>query len=267
MEHSNLYDLIACLEYGTNIHISVVFLDNFGNYKTDLIKERVIHSKPFCTFMKSTQKGYRLCVSCRNRALKKAVSGRKPFGGLCFNGIYEYCHPVVGDNCVIAVIFIGNILSESSKCQPELTLQFTDTFERGFGMAQCRRFCSIIENHIKLLVYEYSDIEAGVKPLIANIINYIEESAYYDVSVGKIADIFNYNENYIGKLFKKQTGKTIKEYLNGKRLKKSEELLKKTTLTITEIAASAGFNNVTYFNRLFKKQFLMSPTEYRNISR
>ena len=109
MEHSNLYDFISCLEYGTNVHISVVFLDNFGNFKTNLPKCSAIHSKPFCTFMKSTPTGYEKCFKCRNAALKKAMNIRKSFGGLCFNGVYEYCRPVIENDVVIAVIFIGNI--------------------------------------------------------------------------------------------------------------------------------------------------------------
>ena len=74
MKHSNLTDLLYALEYGTNIHISVVFLDNNGNYKTALPEKKVIHSKPYCTFMKSTPEGYHKCFKCRNAALKKAIT-------------------------------------------------------------------------------------------------------------------------------------------------------------------------------------------------
>ena len=90
MEYSSLYQLITCLEYGTRVHINVVFLGNTGNYKTKLPAEKVTHSKPFCEFMKSTPKGFERCFACKNFALHKAITGRKPFGGFCFNGIYEY---------------------------------------------------------------------------------------------------------------------------------------------------------------------------------
>lgn len=267
MEHSSLYDLICCLEYGTNIHISIVFIDNFGNYKTKLPTEHVIHSKPFCDFMKYEPEGLAKCVKCRNAALKKALAEKRPYGGLCFNGIYEYCHPVIEKDAAVAVIFLGNILSQSELDCSDPRKQFSETFERNFTEEKCRQFCSVIENQIKLLIYEYSGMETLYDPIITNIKNYIAESLCYDISVRQIASVFNYNEKYIGKLFKKHTGKTIKEYLNDKRLKNAEQLLKNTTLTISEISARTGFNNVTYFNRLFKTHFQMSPTKYRAIEK
>ena len=77
--------------------------------------------------------------------------------------------------------------------------------------------------------------------------------------------LFNYNEKYIGKLFKAQTGFTVKEYLNRRRLDTAEQLLRNTKLSITEISSKSGFNNVTYFNRLFKKHFNFSPKNYRKV--
>jgi len=263
MGHTHLEDLISCLEYGTNIHISVTFLDNHGNFKTKLPTEMAIHAKPFCDFMKSTPEGFAKCFKCRNTALKKAIETKSMFGGLCFNGVYEYCYPVVEKGVVIAVIFIGNILPAPSSQLSKPMAQFSDTFQRDFSPGQCRQFGSIIENHIKLLIHEYSDQKTEFNPLVENIIHYIRESLYHDISVRQIANLFNYNEKYLGKLFKKHTGQTVKEYINGMRLNHAEELLKNTILCVTEIAAKSGFNNVTYFNRSFKRQFGVSPTEYR----
>ncbi len=263
MNHSNLYDLLYALEYGTNIHISVVFLDNNGNYKTSLPEEKVIHSKPYCTFMKSTPSGYTKCFKCRNAALKKAISTLRPFGGNCFNGVYEYCHPVTEKNRVLAVIFIGNILSSPSSYEEKNF--FIDTFEKNFDEEKCVLFAGLIENHIKLLLSEYEDGKGVTNPLVTNIINYIEESFHSDITVKEISEFFNYNEKYLGKLFKKHSGLSVKEYINTKRLRLAEQLLASTNLSVTEISAKSGFNNVTYFNRLFKKQYNLSPRDYRSI--
>mgnify|MGYP006067067527 CR=1 FL=1 len=264
MEYSSLYQLITCLEYGTRVHINVVFLGNTGNYKTKLPAEKVTHSKPFCEFMKSTPKGFERCFACKNFALHKAITGRKPFGGFCFNGIYEYCCPVIEKGNVTAVIFIGNILADPLKISPAQMERFSQTFERNFPEEMCVQFGCILENQIKLLIEEYADRKTEFDPLITNIKNFIEESLYHDISVRHIASVFNYDEKYIGRVFKRHTGKTIKEYMNIKRLKKAEELLKNTKLSITEVSGKAGFNNVTYFNRIFKRYLHVSPMEYRN---
>lgn len=263
MEYSNLYDFISCLEYGTNVHISVVFLDNFGNFKTQLPKCSAIHSKPFCAFMKSTPAGYEKCFKCRNAALKKAINTREPFGGLCFNGVYEYCCPVIENDVVIAVVFIGNILPASPRQLERQPKTLLETFEKNFDESKCKQFSSIVENHIKLLIREYPNHKTAFHPLITNIMNYMEESLYYDTSIRHIAQVFHYNEKYIGKLFKQYTGKTIKEYYNHKKLKRAQTLLRDTSFPVTEISSKTGFNNVTYFNRLFKKHFGISPTAYR----
>lgn len=265
MEHSNLQDLISCLEYGTNIHICVVFLEDFGNHKTELLRKNAVHTKPFCTYMHrdvhSSSEEIEKCIRCRDLALKKAVSGRKAFGGLCFNGVYEYCHPVLYGEDVAAVVFIGNILTVPSP----LTIPFFETFERNFDEEQCARFAALIDNHIRLLLHEYPGEHNNFNPVINNMLNYIEEILYTDISLKNLAILFNYNEKYIGKLFKKHTGMTVKEYVNDKRLHRAETLLLETHLSITDISLKMGFNNVTYFNRLFKRKFGLSPSEYRKI--
>lgn len=258
MVRSNLADLIKGLEYGTNLHICVVFLNDFGNEKTYLPKEQVIHSKPFCDFMKTTPEGYKRCVSCRNKALCKAID-TGAFGGHCCNGVYEYCQPVVFEDNTVAVICVGNIADEIS----ERMQSYADTFQFDFDKEKCKIIADIIDDHICMLLREYASDKSEFDPLITNILNYIEESLYYGVSVRQLAATFNYNEKYIGKLFKKRTGKTVKEYVCQKRLEKSCQLLKTTALSVTEISQTVGFNNVTYFNRLFKKKYALSPTEYR----
>lgn len=253
MEHSSLQDLLYFLEYGTDLHITVAFLGNYGNDKTRLSQYFVNHAKPYCYHVKS-MKGPMGCIACRDKAVKKAVGLKKPFGGLCFGGVFEYVSPVIYGDVVIAVIFIGNISDVD---------QAGFVFEKDFDMNKCRSLAHIIENHIKLLVKEYSGTIRSQSALIANIKNYIEENLYGEISVKEIAGIFNYNDKYIGKLFKDEEGMSLIEYVNGKRLDKSCELLKHTTESVTHIAQQTGFNNVTYFERLYKKRFGKSPLEFR----
>lgn len=263
MEHSSLAELTDGLEYGTKAHISFVFLNDYGNYMTALPKERVIHAKPFCDCMKATPEGFQKCFKCRNTALKKAAEGQKACGGFCFNGIYEYCHPVVVEGTTAAVIFVGNILPAGMEPPSEEAAQLLDSFDRKLTEDRCSRICLLLDRHIRLLLREYAGLRTGFDPLLTNIRNYIEESLYGDISVEQLAGTFGYSGKYLGKLFKKHTGKTVKEYINEKRLQKAAELLRKTDMPVADISARAGFNNVTYFNRLFKAAYGKTPREYR----
>ena len=69
---------------------------------------------------------------------------------------------------------------------------------------------------------------------------------------------------YLGRLFKKETGMCIGDYINLRRLEIAKELLASTDDKIISISSSVGFNNVTYFNRLFKKQTGLTPLQYRS---
>ncbi len=257
MEHIPLSALLICLEYGTNIHLCVVFLKHYGNEATALPQEQTIHNTPFCQYMKATA-GLDRCYQCRNKALDKAVKERRPFAGYCVNGVYEYCHPVIYKGDVAAVIFAGNILQgvPTDAQQPYL-----DTFERTPPDGHGEALCAIVDAHIQALLESTPQQEGTL--LITNIRNYIEEGLCGDISVRHIASVFSYNESYIGRLFKQHTGMAIREYVNTRRLERARERLWAGNESVTDVAAGCGFNNVTYFNRLFKARYGVTPTAYR----
>ena len=88
MEHNSLYDLIQNIEYGTHLHIGVLFFNNFENEKCFLPHSHRIHCSTVCDEIKQNKKEYRRCFGCRNLAIKKALSTKAPFGGVCINGLY-----------------------------------------------------------------------------------------------------------------------------------------------------------------------------------
>ncbi|MBQ2696266.1 MAG: helix-turn-helix domain-containing protein [Clostridia bacterium] len=263
MDHTSLSDLIWSIEYGTKIHLCIVFLNDYGNHMTKLSGEHIYHSKPFCEYMKSQGNSFKQCVACRNRALKKAIEEKQGFGRLCCNGVYEYCYPVICDKEVAAVIFLGNILSGGEKGKNSAIEAFYETFEHDFSEDSSQRICEIVAKQILLLLKEYSNVKSEFPVLITNIRHYLEDMIFSDVSVSDIAAEFNYSEKYIGRLFKKHTGKTIKEYVGEQRLQRAVKLLFSSEYTITEISVMTGFNNLTYFCRKFKEQYGISPRDYQ----
>ena len=66
------------------------------------------------------------------------------------------------------------------------------------------------------------------------------------------------------KYFKKVMGTSFIDYLNEYRLSMASRLLLTTSDNILEIAAECGYDNLSYFNRLFKKKFGVTPSAYRN---
>lgn len=273
MEYSSLYDMIRFSELGTNLHIGVLFFGDYGNEKCALPKAHRIHTAEVCVMFKThSERSFEKCFRCRNLAIRKALTNKTPFSGLCINGVYEYVKPVVVDDTVAAVIFIGNILDREKGYQKILKKSggcdnFSHTMAEDFDEKKCESLACLIESYIRMLLTLPTPETHKTNKLIENIKGYITSNIEFDMEIGNIASIFHYNEKYLGRLFKKETGLSVKEYINRQRLSQAKHLLEGTNNTILDISSRTGFNNVTYFNRLFRKEFGMTPTEYRSSSR
>lgn len=268
MEFNKLTSLISSMEYGTNLHISVVFLNHYGNEKTRLPIEQTLHTCPICDTAKTTPEGFAACFRCRNTALKWCIRHKRSLNGLCVKGVYEYCRPVIRGSQVLAVIFIGNILTDSELqrfiLRKHVKTSLLKTMQINFTDKSCAQFADVIESYILFLLDKYG--ETSIEPtdtLIENIKNYITENLMYDFSMSDLSAVFNYNEKYLGRLFKSKVGYTVKEYCNTYKIEKAKSLLKTGNLSITDISTQSGFNNVSYFNRIFKKNTGVSPRQYR----
>ncbi len=84
-----------------------------------------------------------------------------------------------------------------------------------------------------------------------------------EITVEKLAKRCGYSDFYTMKLFKQFTGYSCVDYANNYRLTVAGRLLKDTDNGIAEIANSVGFNNVSYFNRQFKKLYGKTPKQFR----
>ncbi|BBI31959.1 response regulator transcription factor [Cohnella abietis] len=92
-------------------------------------------------------------------------------------------------------------------------------------------------------------------------------SAHYDseLDMSALAELVHLNPNYLSRLFKIETGESLTGYLIHTRMQKAKELLvNQLELKIYEIAERIGYNDSTYFTKLFKKLNGYTPLEYRN---
>jgi len=262
----NLYDLITFLEYGTNLHIGVLFFGGYGSPLLDLPNNNTIHPGAVCSYFKSLPKQFDRCFKCRNLAINKALDTKKSFSGQCINGIFEYTHPVTDGDEVVCIIFIGNILPQTH-CRLNRRLSanthLLDTMERDFSEQHCKKVAGIIEDYIRAVLSVGANNQQSTNLLIENVKKYTDDNLEYNIELSQVARLFHYNEKYLGRLFKKETGQTFKEYINKKRIQIAQNMLLNTNYTVTEIAVQTGYNNVTYFNRIFKKIKGVTPTAYR----
>lgn len=111
--------------------------------------------------------------------------------------------------------------------------------------------------------YEPPDISR----LIKNIIQYINHNFKEDITLSKIAREFWLNPSYLSRQFKVNVGVNITEFITGRRLEYAKAQLAASDASISEIALNAGFNNISYFNTVFKRRLGVSPRQYRKEQR
>ena len=93
--------------------------------------------------------------------------------------------------------------------------------------------------------------------------DYVEEHIGEKITLGSIASHINMNESYISRLFKQETGMNIINYINIRKMEKAKELLGEKNMIVKDVAYALGFEEQSYFNRMFNKYFGVNPKEYK----
>ena len=98
--------------------------------------------------------------------------------------------------------------------------------------------------------------------LVFQILKFIDEN-YKDGELTELAAQLHYNIYWLSRAVKRLTGRTFKELLQTRKLNQASFLLLKTRLSITDISLAVGYDNTSYFHRIFRKHYGVSPGEYR----
>lgn len=107
------------------------------------------------------------------------------------------------------------------------------------------------------------DIPADEENNFGKLLRYIEEHYSSRLYLKEIASRFYLTPNYCCNLFLKVKNMTFSQYVTQLRMQRAQVLLSSTEIPIIRIAESVGFEDYAYFNRVFKKFFGMTPSEYR----
>ena len=75
--------------------------------------------------------------------------------------------------------------------------------------------------------------------------------------------MFNYNSNYLGKIFRKEMGDSFNNILDTIRIANAKRLLLETDMKVYQISEQVGYSNIDYFYLKFKKYVGISPKEYK----
>ncbi|ANE48501.1 hypothetical protein SY83_21925 [Paenibacillus swuensis] len=108
------------------------------------------------------------------------------------------------------------------------------------------------------------DHRESTTALIGQIREFLEQRLSDDVSLQAIAEHLYMNPKYISRLYKLETGENISDYLFRLRMERSAYYLKNTNMKIQQICEKLGYQSTSYYIRLFKKHYSVTPQEFRN---
>ena len=156
------------------------------------------------------------------------------------------------ENAAVHPIHIHSISSQYAKRIELITSQAAFT---ALAKEMVRKYCLIVKNHSL----------KGYSMLVRKVITNINYDLSADLSLKVLAKNLNVNPSYLSTLFKKETGSTLTEYVNRKRIEHAILLLNSTDMQIQTIALYCGIPDVNYFTKTFKKIIGKTPKEYREM--
>jgi AraC-like DNA-binding protein/mannose-6-phosphate isomerase-like protein (cupin superfamily) len=97
------------------------------------------------------------------------------------------------------------------------------------------------------------------------IVKYVENNYADNITIEDMANLCDFSQSHFMKFFKNNMEVSFIEYLNNYRLTMASRLLISSSSSIIAISMESGFDNLSYFNRLFKKKYDMTPSEFRRL--
>ena len=125
---------------------------------------------------------------------------------------------------------------------------------------------SVSENQKLLANAYFSPYELGNQTKsrrIAKVCNYVDQQFREQIKLSDVSQLVGMSESAFSHFFRKKTQRSFVDYLNDIRVGHASQMLFETTHSIAEICYDCGFNNISYFIRVFKKKKGETPSEYR----
>ncbi len=134
-------------------------------------------------------------------------------------------------------------------------------------IAQCQTYeslCYILQDIVETFannLLSHSNIKN--RDLMKKAVSYISQHYSEPLTLNIVANQVHLNASYFSTLFKKEMGMSFKEYLNQVRIEESKRLLANSSFSIIDIAVSVGFEDQSYFSKVFKKYTGITPKQFR----
>lgn len=214
----------------------------------------------FCKLIRKDPLLKRKCEECDRRAFETCKKTHKQHTYTCHAGLIECISPIIINEKIIGYIAIGQIRAKNI---PKMNNAFLEEynklpvipFEKISASMRILDACTGYE-YLKGLIEETDSIDFRLN-------EYILKNIGNELSTKELCLNFHLSRNELYSIFKKYFDATPADFIKKKRLDIACKLLKTTSLHVNEIATQCGIPDYNYFSKVFKKQFGLSPTQYK----
>jgi len=106
-------------------------------------------------------------------------------------------------------------------------------------------------------------ISSDTQTVMEKIKIFVKQHLDQAISREDIAKHVNFHPDYLSRWFKKESGKSVMEFIAKEKMTMAKELLVTTNMSVSDIAMSVGYTNFSYFSKVFKHEMQMNPNQYR----
>ncbi len=252
---------------------------------------RMRNFTPFCQKIRSNPKYHSLCQKCDMYGGLEASKIGKPLIYKCHTGLIDFSVPVIIENQLVGFLLSGQIRDEEESSEVNaIQTQLTDwkndkdlmaayeaipSFPKN-KVTSSAELLAIISNYylaakIETELSENADAFVVLKKNkeieenseVKKAIKYIKKNLNRPISLAEVSNHVYLSPYYFSKLFRKETNVNFVKYVNHLKLELAKEMLANPRLTIDHIAKNLGYSQTSYFCKLFRDEYQITPKAYR----
>ena len=245
--------------------LCMAILDTKQNYLYSNGREK----SRICAYVHKSAKGIIRCTCSDREMITKSEKTLSPVSHICHAGLRDTVVPILQKGILVGFIVIGRVRPTLSPVEREnysdinLTKEEYENLYSELPFLTDESFSALIDL-ISHILFEKA-IEVDYDKFINAAASYIEENLHRQITVEDLCRELYISKNLLYKKFRDFFDCTVNEYITIKRLERAKLLLDTTSDSSKRIAENCGFDNYTYFSRLFKKKNGISPREYRRM--
>ena len=165
--------------------------------------------------------------------------------------------------CELLVLISRTAITSGADAQTMLMLthDYIQIIPRIANMDELCNWLAKAMNRFMDYLFEYTDVKHA--NVIRKAIQYIRNHYAEKITLDSVAQEVYLSPAYFSRIFRQETGETFNAYLNTVRIEQSKKLLMDKSVRLIDISLMVGFDNQSYFTKVFKKNTGMSPLQYR----